>query len=1336
MLMALTLILPGIFSPLRVGAEKIDGAIYTASGSEGSDWGPEKAFDGKYNRYVDKDSRWASDVSSASVDNPKWLQVEYPQAKTMEGFKIHWERTNVNQYAIQVSDDGVDFDTVYQSDENKKQWIETIKLDQEITAKFVKLVITDFDESAPAIDGPVSWNNVSVYELEVLENVDAVVTGTDNLAEGKTATASNEEANTDFVAGNTVDGDLTTRWATDVSKEIETRTLDIDLHALSEIQSIIINWERDVSNIIAFKLSYSEDGEQYFPYSEQTEKSNIQRQVLNLEDAVNARYIRLDVTKYDGGDSNWPNVSINEVEAFSEAKDEDLDEIDSLSQISKLKIDEENGKLDLPKAKSGTLSVVGSNALPVIDLEGNVIDPLNDKEVKVTLELAKENGSIESKEFTVPVKGIYADEGINQKPNVIPALQEWYGLEGSMTIDQTTSLVVEHAAFEKAAQIFQQDLQTAENLELPIQAADANAIIFKQDEEKVYGEEGYGIEIKADNIVITAETYTGAFYATRTLLQILKTNDTNEIANGLIRDYPKFKIRGFMLDVGRKFTDLDYLYDYMKNMSYYKLNDFQIHLNDNELEMNLFDSIEDAIENGHAGFRMESDIVGDNGVTLTSADGFYTKEAFHQFISDAADYGMEIVPEFDTPGHALSMVKVRPDLYYKGEIVNGKPPEEAAAMLDLSHEDTLPFIKSIYNEYLDGENPVFQDTTIHIGSDEYYGGAEEYRAYVDDMLKFIRDDKDRTVRLWGSLTNKAGETPVTSEDVQIQVWNTGWANPDQMLKEGFDIINIDDAQVYMVPRAGYYYDRLNPQHLYQNYLPNKFSNGTIVDESNPQFLGAMFALWNDKVGKLENGITQYDMFDRTFEAIPAMAQKTWGSDKDLSYEEFAQLAEKTGYAAGTNPTFDIDTIGSTVVDYDFTTDSKDQSDNGYDVEEQVNAEIQKETGLQLQGNESFVTTGLSELGPDATMEVTLTLDNTDQVQVIAEKSNHASYAEKSYQDDATIYAVNDDGYVGYDFGNLSYSFDYKLKPGEETTLTFVTALEKTKLLVNGEEVPLLEETSMPYNTLVLPLERIGSATDAMHGVITSFKVAKGTYVDPTMIDPSTMKISATNEELEQSNPAVEGPIELAFDGNLNTMWHSKWNDADPFPIEVNLELEEETDLRKFVYTPRQSGNNGNIKQYRLEVSMDGDTYEVAAEGTWEANARPETIDLTGITAKYVKFIVEDGQNGFASAAEFSLHRVLESEPEVPAPITDISELLDAVVSYEATGDITDEAAHALKLHLQALQQFEKIGATTKVKKHLNGMKTLLQHQHQEGQVSKEAYESLLNGVDTLLDNLK
>src|SRR5699024_6092314 len=354
-------------------------------------------------------------------------------------------------------------------------------------------------------------------------------------------------------------------------------------------------------------------------------------------------------------------------------------------------------------------------------------------------------------------------------------------------------------------------------------------------------------------------------------------------------------------------------------------------------------------------------------------------------------------------------------------------------------------------------------------------------------------------------------------------------------------------------------------------------------------------------------------------------------------------------------------------------------------------------------------------------------------QVIAEKNNDATYAEQSFQNYATIYAVDEDGYVGYDFGNLSYSFDYKLTPGEETTLTFVTELEKTRLYVDGEEIALLEETSMPYNTLVLPLERIGSTTDSLNGVISSFNVTKGKYEDPTIIDPDTMSVSASSEELEQGDQSVAGPIEFAFDGKMDTIWHSKWNDHSPFPIEVNLELEEETDLSKFVYTPRQVGNdNGHIKQYRLEVSMDGDDYEEVAAGTWEANSNPETIDLKGTKAKYVKFIVEDGQNGFASAAQFSLHKVLDPEPE--NPVEGISDLQKLVEQYEESGDFSnDQAVHALKLHLTALEQFEKKGDNKKVIKHLNGLKDLLDHQNEQEHISDEAYETIKDGANLLIN---
>src|SRR5699024_9923089 len=129
------------------------------------------------------------------------------------------------------------------------------------------------------------------------------------------------------------------------------------------------------------------------------------------------------------------------------------------------------------------------------------------------------------------------------------------------------------------------------------------------------------------HITIYAEKYTGAFYATRTLHQMLKNSCDGHVNNGYIRDYPKYTVRGFMIDVGRKFVKLDYLHEMMKTMSYYKMNDFQIHLNDNAIFLDYYKSIEEVFEKAYTGFRLEPNIIG-NGNALTSTDGHYSKTEF------------------------------------------------------------------------------------------------------------------------------------------------------------------------------------------------------------------------------------------------------------------------------------------------------------------------------------------------------------------------------------------------------------------------------------------------------------------------------------------------------------------------------------------------------------------------------------------------------------------------------------------------------------------------------------------------------------------------------------
>ncbi len=103
----------------------------------------------------------------------------------------------------------------------------------------------------------------------------------------------------------------------------------------------------------------------------------------------------------------------------------------------------------------------------------------------------------------------------------------------------------------------------------------------------------------------------------------------------------------------------------------------------------------------------------------------------------------------------------------------------------------------------------------------------------------------------------------------MNLWYNGYADPKEMIQLGYNVISTPDGWLYIVPKAGYYYDYLNLKKIYQEWTPNKIGNQEF-EESHPQIKGGSFAVWNDHVG---NGITEKDVHDRAFPAFQVLAQK-------------------------------------------------------------------------------------------------------------------------------------------------------------------------------------------------------------------------------------------------------------------------------------------------------------------------------------------------------------------------------------------------------------------------------------------------------------------------------
>ena len=1093
-----------------------------------------------------------------------------------------------------------------------------------------------------------------------------------NQLEGVTVQANDSETGTPFTADKAVDGDPDTRWAT--NPNINKPTFELTLPKTTLIRHVEIDWDRRVRNgqndpnIKSWSLYYAgqddvnASGEKQWKLAHAKTGEPVLDEKVDLANSIQAKYLKLEINDYQAGTMGWRNVGIQEIRAYSNIPD--TSKVTDIRQVTELTVAKDGQSLVLPTLP-GKVSLIGSNKQGVIDLQNHIYKPLTDQRVKVMVEQIKDSHTF-TKEFEVVIKGLHQDEGVGVKPKVAPAVQQWYGKEGQSSITSDTVLATGDSGFDQAVTFYQSDL-ASRGLELATGDKQAQQRIeFKKVENKGYGKEGYGITIQDGVITIESATNAGAFYATRTLLQM----GEKDLQNGEIRDFPSFSHRGFMLDTGRKFIPYDTLVDIMLNMAYYKMNDLQLHLNDNYIflkehlvgkNLSPEEELKYVLEHAKTGFRVETDIVGKNGQKLTS-DEHYTKEEMQNLIKLAKALHINLVPEIDTPGHALSFVKVRPDLMYQGSLSDyrGKHNVERVAMLDLDnkYDETLAFVKSVYDKLLDGPDaPLHGVSTVHIGTDEYYGSRESYRRYVNDLIKYIKG-KGYTPRIWGSLSAKRGKTAVDWKDVEVDIWSIGWQQPKEAIAQGAKIINITDIPTYSVPngnnRQAAYGDYANYETQYNGWTPNDFrtGHGPLLEASNPNIIGGGHAVWNDNIDLHETGLTSYDIFKRFFKSMQTTAERTWGSDRAAA--TFAERTLPTSpYAPQSNPDRAID-----------------QSDlftiNPETVKNYASKKVKtSEQGLAFEKDSSIE--GLAgDVGPSHVLkfDVTVTGDGEQTF---------------STSGDNRIYLADKDGYLAYQFEQFHIQFKKKLEKNKRYQISIVTKPQLTEFYVDGEKIERIANLAHPrfaHNSLVLPLESIGG----FKGILHSAELSDKPFVNPRLIPTEHFTVSATSQETPGT--ATEGTVEKAFDNDPNTFWHTKWT-GDTAPYTLSMTLKEAEKVNGLTYLPRPGGGNGVVTRYEIYAQKDGQMVKVS-EGNWDNNAQEKTVNFAPVQTNKVELKVLAGVAGFGSAAEIQLLKPVSTnnaeEPATPkTPKVEemgdgTTELADNFVASKPTSDETVAAA--------------------------------------------------------------
>ncbi|CAE7033120.1 hypothetical protein HRS9139_05521 [Pyrenophora teres f. teres] len=388
-------------------------------------------------------------------------------------------------------------------------------------------------------------------------------------------------------------------------------------------------------------------------------------------------------------------------------------------------------------------------------------------------------------------------------------------------------------------------------------------------ENGVVTEEGYQIEVTDGRIYIGGTGARGMFWGTRTLLQQLLIGN-GSLAQGRMVDAPAYATRGFMLDAGRKWYSKDFLKELCSYASFFKMSEFHYHSSDNfplnrghnETWQNVFSHFSLYPENNTE----LRGLVQRPNETLTRVD-------FEDFQQHCAQRGVTVIPEIETPGHALAITKWKPELALAKK-----------DLLNLSHPDAIPTVKAIWSEFL----PWFQTKEVHIGADEYDSTlADDYINFVNEMADFVNTTSQKRVRIWG--THEPSENLTISKKVIIQHWQYGQSDPVKLQNDGYNLINSEDWWAYMslkndhmpiLPaRYPQFYNVTRttnfaniPGWQWEPSLYNPVNTTEQLQSSASGNKGAILAAWNDNGA---DATTQLEAYYAMREGIPVMAARSW-----------------------------------------------------------------------------------------------------------------------------------------------------------------------------------------------------------------------------------------------------------------------------------------------------------------------------------------------------------------------------------------------------------------------------------------------------------------------------
>ncbi len=393
-------------------------------------------------------------------------------------------------------------------------------------------------------------------------------------------------------------------------------------------------------------------------------------------------------------------------------------------------------------------------------------------------------------------------------------------------------------------------------------------------------EEEYILCVKNGNARAVCGSAKAEYYARLTLEQIKKGG---KVPDCEIHDKPRFQHRGFMIDSARHYQELDEIKKFIKAMSELKMNIFHWHLSEDQgwrIESETHPELNSAAVRKYSDF----------GKTMSDKPYgiYYTKDEIRDVVEYAAQHFIDVIPEFDIPGHTSAFLSVFPEATCDGKKVEVKthqgifedvicPAKEASARL----------VKDVFDELCE----LFPYGVYHLGGDEVKHahwencpdckrkmqelGITSYNDYENYFLSLISDylkTNGKKCIVWNDAVKGKG---LDKDNMIVQYWLEKGNKTAEYANGGGKII--------LSPFTYYYLDYDYDITSLRKVLSFKPEIKGLDDTGRENVLGVEAPLWTEFIDNNER------LEELAFPRIIAVACTAW-QEEGFTYDEFLSNA--------------------------------------------------------------------------------------------------------------------------------------------------------------------------------------------------------------------------------------------------------------------------------------------------------------------------------------------------------------------------------------------------------------------------------------------------------------